>query len=113
MRKLIVTLIAVFVFICNATAQDRTISGTVTNDKGKTIEGVSVVTNNGKQGTQTDKDGKFSLAVPAATKSLTFSFVNFESQTKTITGLNSVSISLKSRDASLDEVVVVGYGTQV
>ena len=113
MRKLIVTLTAVFVFILNATAQDRTISGTVTNDKGKPVEGVSVVSNDGKQGTQTDKEGKFSLTVPKTAKSLVFSFVNFESQTKAIGNLTAISVSLKTRDASMDEVVVVGYGTQV
>ena len=113
MRKLIVTLTAVFVFILNATAQDRTITGTVTNDKGNPVEGVSVVSNDGKQGTQTDKEGKFSLTVPKTAKSLVFSFVNFESQTKAIGDLTAISVSLKARDASMDEVVVVGYGTQV
>ena len=73
MRKLIVTLTAVFVFILTATAQDRTISGTVTNDNKKPVEGVTVVTPNGKQGTQTDKDGKYSLTISAAVRSLIFS----------------------------------------
>ena len=112
MRKLIVTLTAVFVFIFNATAQDRTITGTVTNDKGKTVEGVSVISNDGKQGTQTDASGKFSLTVAAAVKSLIFSFVNFETQTKNIGKLTVINISLKALDSKLEEVVVVGYGTQ-
>ena len=113
MRKLIVTLTAVFVFLLNATAQDRTISGMVTNDKGAPVEGVTVTSADGKQGTQTDKDGKFSISVPASVKNLIFSYVNFETQTTTIGRLTVINVSLKPRDAKLEEVVVVGYGTQV
>ena len=112
MRKLIVTLSAVFVFIFNATAQDRTITGTVTNDKGKPVEGVSVISNDGKQGAQTGADGKYSLTVSAAVNSIVFSFVNFETQTRSIGKLTVLNISLKPIDTKLEEVVVVGYGTQ-
>lgn len=112
MRKLIVTLTAVFVFIFNATAQDRSISGTVTNDKGKPVEGVSVISNDGKQGTQTDAAGKYSLTVSASVKSLIFSFVNFETQTRSIGKQSVINASLKALDSKLEEVVVVGYGTQ-
>ena len=112
MRKLIVTLSAVFVFIFNATAQDRTITGTVTNDKGKPVEGVSVISNDGKQGAQTGADGKYSLTVSTTVNSIVFSFVNFETQTRSIGKLTVLNITLKPIDTKLEEVVVVGYGTQ-
>ena len=73
MRKLIVTITAVLVFVLNAAAQDRTITGTVTGDNGKPLEGVSITTPNGKQGTQTDKDGKYSLTIGPSVKSIIFS----------------------------------------
>ena len=112
MRKLIVTLTAVFVFILTATAQDRTITGTVTGDNGKPIEGVSVTTPNGKQGTQTDKDGKYSLVISSSVKTIIFSSVNFESQTKAVGKTDVLNVSMKTLDSKLTEVVVVGYGTQ-
>ena len=84
MRKLTLILLAVFVFVLNAAAQNRTVTGKVIDEKGTPLEGVSITSPNGKQGTQTDKDGTFSISVPNATKSLTFSIVNFESQSKTI-----------------------------
>lgn len=112
MRKLILILSAVFVFILNAAAQNRTVSGKVTDEKGTALEGVSVTSADGKQGTQTDKEGKYSLSVPASVKTLNFSIVNFESLSKSLGTALTANVYLKVRDAKLDEVVVVGYGTQ-
>ena len=84
MRKLILTLSAVFVLILHAAAQDRTITGKVTNDKGAPIEGASITSNDGKYGTQTDKFGTYSLTIPPTVKSLNFSNVNFEGESKTV-----------------------------
>ncbi|MBK7375641.1 MAG: SusC/RagA family TonB-linked outer membrane protein [Chitinophagaceae bacterium] len=112
MRKLILILSAVFVFVLNAAAQNRTISGKVTDEKGAAIEGVTVTSSDGKQGTQTGKDGTYSISVPASVKSLNFSNVNFEAQSKTIGNQLTINVTLRPRDSKLEEVVVVGYGTQ-
>ena len=112
MRKLILALSAVFVFMLNAAAQDHTISGKVVNDKGAPLEGVSVITPDGKHGTQTDKNGSYSLTIPSAAKSINFSFVNFEVESRTL-GKNLVmNVTMKAVDSKLEEVVVVGYGVQ-
>jgi len=55
MRKLILILSVILCFVLNAAAQERTISGKVTNDKNVAVEGVSVTSLDGKYGTQTDK----------------------------------------------------------
>jgi len=112
MRKLMLTLSAVFVFILSAVAQDRTITGKVTDEKGAPVEGVSVTSADGKQGTQTNKEGIYSISVPASVRNLTFSFVNFESQTRSISRTGAMNITLKAIDTRLEEVVVVGYGVQ-
>ncbi len=112
MRKLILILTAVFVFVLHAAAQNRTVSGKVTDDKGLPVEGVTVASADGKQGTQTDIDGNFSISLPAAVKTLNFSNVNFETQSKSVATLTTVNVSLKAKNSSLEEVVVVGYGTQ-
>ena len=112
MRKLILILSAAFVFVLNAAAQNRTISGKVTDEKKAPVEGVSVTSSDGKQGTQTDKDGSYSISVPASVKSLIFTNVNFEPQTKSLGNQSVINISLRSKDSKLEEVVVVGYGTQ-
>ncbi|MGB4844634.1 MAG: TonB-dependent receptor [Ferruginibacter sp.] len=112
MRKTILVLTAVFVFILNAAAQNRTITGKVTDEKGAPVEGVSVLSSDGKQGTQTNSDGQYSISVPASVKTLRFSNVNFEALSKSLGNQLTVNITLKAKDLSLEEVVVVGYGTQ-
>lgn len=112
MRKLILIVSAVFVFVLNAAAQNRTVTGKVTDEKGAPLEGVSVTSPNGKQGTQTDKDGMYSISVPSIIKTLNFSYIAFVPQSKLIGNNTAINISLRSVDSKLEEVVVVGYGTQ-
>ncbi|MBK6633236.1 MAG: carboxypeptidase-like regulatory domain-containing protein [Chitinophagaceae bacterium] len=112
MRKLILIVSAVFVFVLHAAAQNRTVTGKVTDDKGAPVEGVSVTSADGKQGTQTDKDGNYSISLPASVRTLMFSNVNFESQSVSVGTKLTVNATLKTRNTNLEEVVVVGYGTQ-
>lgn len=112
MRKLILIVSAVFVFVLSAAAQNRTVTGKVTDEKGAPLEGVSVTSPNGKQGTQTDKDGMYSISVPATVKSLSFSNVNFAAQSKSIGSSTVMNITLKAVDKQMEEIVIVGYATQ-
>ena len=113
MRKIIMTLSVVLALVLQATAQDRVISGQVLSDKDAPLEGVSVTSSDGKAGTQTDRNGNYSLSVSPGTKSLTFSNVNFESTTRSIGKTSSViNVTLISTDVRMEEVVVVGYGIQ-
>lgn len=112
MRKLILIVSAVFVFVLNAAAQNRTVTGKVTDEKGAPLEGVSVTSPNGKLGTQTDKDGMYSISVPTSVKNLSYSYVNYSPQSRSVGNNNVINISLRSVDSKLEEVVVVGYGTQ-
>ena len=112
MRKLILIVSAVFVFVLNAAAQNRTVTGKVTDEKGAPLEGVSITSPNGKLGTQTDKDGMYSISVPANVKTLNFSYIAFVPQSKSIGSNTAINISLRSVDSKLEEVVVIGYGTQ-
>ena len=112
MRKLILIVSAVFVFILNAAAQNRTVSGKVTDDTGTPLEGVSVTSPNSKQGTQTEKDGTYSISIPTSVKNLIFTYINFVGQSKSIGNSLTINIVLRSVDSKLEEVVVIGYGTQ-
>jgi len=89
----------------------NTVSGIVTSaDDGLSIPGVSVVLKGTATGTSTDFDGKFSIQAEEG-QTLIFSFVGMTSQEVVVTG-NSLNIVLESENLGLDEVVVVGYGTQ-
>jgi len=94
-----------------ALAQERTVSGTVTDDAGKPVSRATVQAPGAVQATSTGEDGRFRLTLPAGAKTLKVSSVGFIDQEVTITEGNMV-IKLESAQVNLDDVVVVGYGVQ-
>lgn len=91
---------------------EKTIYGTVNDEKGVGLPGVSVALKNTTRGTLTDNNGKYSINIPDQSFVLVFTFVGYISQEKNIGNLSNISIVLKEDTKALDEVVVVGYGTQ-
>src|SRR5690554_1360331 len=91
--------------------QDVTVSGTVTDTQGEPLPGVTVSVLGTTVGTATDLDGRYSLTVPEGS-TLVFSFIGFETQSIAIGERNVIDVALSEDLTSLDEVVVVGYGTQ-
>ncbi|MFL9483235.1 SusC/RagA family TonB-linked outer membrane protein [Chitinophagaceae bacterium LWZ2-11] len=93
-------------------AQSKTISGKVSDDKGNPVAGASVVVKGSTSGTSTDADGNFKLNVPATTKSIEVSYIGFATQEINVETKSTVTVSLKPSTSTLDDVVVVGYGTK-
>lgn len=94
-------------------AQNRTITGKVTDARnGEAISGASVVVSGTNIGAITSKDGSFSISVPRNAESLTVSSVGFGTQDVALGNSNTINVALQFGTKSLDEVVVVGYGTQ-
>jgi len=94
----------------NAYAQQKTIRGTVKDEKGETLIGVSVTAKNSKVGTVSDIDGNYTLSVAPDTKSLVFSYLGMKTQEVKVEGM-VVNVIMKDDYSNLDEVVVIGYGT--
>ena len=111
MRKIYLLLLAVILAIGQLLAQQRTITGKVTDDKGNPIPNASVVIKGTSTGTITKNDGSFSLTVPATAKTLVISSLDMEEREVAIGTQSVINISLKASDKSLEEVVVVGYQT--
>jgi TonB-dependent starch-binding outer membrane protein SusC len=112
MRKLLLLLMAVVISIGQLWAQQRTITGKVTDDKGAPIPNASVMVKGTNTGVSTKNDGTFSLSLPVNAKTLLISSVDMETQEVTIGTQSSVTVSLRTAEKSLAEVVVVGYGVQ-
>ncbi len=91
---------------------DINITGKVTDENGGPLPGVSVVLKGTQRGTTTNTQGDFSLNVPDQSAVLVFSFVGYKSQELTVGSQSSINLSLMPDESALDEVVVVGYGTQ-
>lgn len=95
----------------SAAPADWTITGVVTDKSGKPIEGASVMIKNQTKGTNTDAAGKFTLVVPE-NATLVISAVGYQSSELLIRSNAAVRIELEQSAKGLDEVVVIGYGTQ-
>jgi TonB-linked SusC/RagA family outer membrane protein len=89
-----------------------TIRGRVTDDKGEPLPGVGIKVKGSSIGATTDTDGKYALTVPDGNSTLIFSSIGFTAQEVSINGRNSIDVKLSSESTSLNDVVVVGYGTQ-
>lgn len=92
-------------------AQEMTVTGTVTDATGMPLPGVNVIVEKTNRGTQTDFDGNYSLAVTRG-EVLVFSYIGYASQRKPVADRQVIDVTLAEDAAALDEVVVVGYGTQ-
>lgn len=95
----------------NIEAQDR-VSGVVKDDSGMPVPGVTVVQKGTSNGMSTDFDGNYSFELTLGDQILLFSYVGYKTQEIQINGQATIDITLEEDVASLDEVVIVGYGTQ-
>lgn len=91
---------------------ERPVKGRVVDHNGEVLPGVNVQIKGTLQGTVTDVSGDFQLNVPEEQAVLVFSFVGFEPLERTLAGETELLIELKAAFTHLDEVVVIGYGTQ-
>ncbi|WP_291146796.1 SusC/RagA family TonB-linked outer membrane protein [Flavobacterium sp. UBA7680] len=91
---------------------DITIKGTVLDELGQPMIGVTILPKGSSRGTTTDFDGSYTIVVPAATEALLFSYVGYETKEVAIAGQTTIKVSLVPSSKSLNEVIIVGYGTQ-
>lgn len=110
MRKFVLLIMAVLSVSAWALAQNRQISGTVTNADGKPIAGATVLVEGTSTGTTTNAEGKFSVSAPA-NGTLAVSFIGYESVKVAVAGKTQVNVSLREDTHAIDDVIVVAYGT--
>lgn len=110
MKKLFLLLLAVLSIGLCASAQTRTVRGTVVGaEDNEPLVGVSVKAVGAEIAATTDIDGKFSIVVPTSVKELTFSFIGMTPVTLPIS--NNMTVTLESADKTLGTMVVTGYGS--
>jgi TonB-linked SusC/RagA family outer membrane protein len=91
---------------------DISVTGKVVDEKGDPLAGVNVIQKGTQRGTSTDEKGVYNIDITDANAVLTFSFVGFTPQEVIVGRRSTIDVTLKVDDKSLEEVVVVGYGTQ-
>lgn len=108
-NKQLVLLTLMFLF-CSAIQAQTTVTGVVSDLNGP-LPGVSVLVNGTTNGAATDFDGKYELSNVPTNGTLVFSFIGYKNQTVNVNGKKIINVTLIEDLQSLDEVVVVGYGT--
>lgn len=112
MKRKLLALLMIVIAVLNAHAQGQQVKGVVTSsDDGQPIPGVSVVVKGTTSGTTTDFDGQYTLTAPSGA-TLVFSFVGMSTAEEAVNGRTQINVALKANLQDIDEVVVVGYGTQ-
>lgn len=110
MRRLLFFMLGMLLMSAQLLAQNRTITGKVTDDQGRPIFNASVVVRGSNRGTVTSATGDFSLSVPSTARELVISFVGYSPQTVRIQ--DNLAVSLVADNSTMNEVVVtVPYGT--
>ncbi len=112
MKKFTCLLIVFLSGFLAAHAQSFSVSGNVTDDSGMPLLGVNVIVKNQSRGTTTDFDGNYSVNNVSSGDVLQFSYLGYNTQEITITDQETINVQLSADDEALDEVVVIGYGTQ-
>ena len=111
MKKVSYFVLIAFLFVATATAQNITVNGTVTSSgDGLPLIGVNVKVQNTNTGAVSDFDGNFSISNVATGAVLEFTYLGFES--KQVPAQANMSITLIEDNESLEEVVLIGYGSQ-
>ena len=113
MKQFIISLAFILIFsgIGMATEQ-RIISGTVSDESGAPLPGVTVMVLNTSRGTLTDIKGYYSITVTPKDKKLVFSFIGMETEKVRISEANTINVKMTNAQVNCEEVVVVGYGSQ-
>ncbi len=88
----------------------QTVKGTVNDEAGEPIIGATVKVQGGSDATITDLDGNFTIKA-ASNATLTITYVGYTSQQVQVGGRNNITITLKEDNTTLNDVVVIGYGT--
>lgn len=112
MKRILLLFLVLFSTSYYVSAQNRTLTGKVSDSKGTALPGVSIKVKGTTVGTTTNLDGRYTIDVPGNNSILVVTYVGYITQELPVNGRSSLDISLAEDIQGLEEVVVVGYGTQ-
>ncbi len=111
MRKIVLLVFAVLSMCCQVAAQDRQVTGTVTDSEGQPLVGVTVLVKGSTRGASTDVAGRYAVSVPSGA-TLQFSHLGYDQVEVAVGNKSVVDVTMSENTTALDDVVVVAFGTQ-
>ncbi|MDR6340598.1 TonB-linked SusC/RagA family outer membrane protein [Filimonas zeae] len=111
LKCIMLSQLLLFAVVHRAHAQNTRVTGTVKDDKGTLLSGVTVRVKNGNGVTATNGSGAYTLAVPDVNSTLLFTFIGYDTLEQPLNGRRQLDVSLVPSDRSLEQVIVVGYGS--
>ncbi len=105
--------LATFMAISLGSYAQQQVSGTVTDQDGAPVPGVTIVAKGTTVGTITNVDGEYQITLPASAKTLVFSYIGMLTQEIEVGSQSTINVNMKPDVIGVDEVVVVGYGTRL
>jgi len=112
LKKLRILFIFYFALLSNAFAQNLTVTGKISTENGESLHGVTVKIKGTTIGVTSDADGNYSINAPNGSSTLVFEFIGFQPLEVPINNRAVVNVSMIPSTTSLDDVVVIGYGSQ-
>src|SRR6185369_4937885 len=109
-RKILLLVVGMILLCGQLLAQNRTITGKVTDEKGSPLSNAKILIQGTNNGTSTKSDGSFSLSVPSGATALSVSIIGYITRTVSIENRSEITISMTNDGQKLDEVVVTAYG---
>src|SRR4030095_13860138 len=110
MRQIVMLIMATVLSVSHLWAQQRTITGKVTDETGNALANASIQVKGANTGTTSGPDGFYSLIVPSPAKALVFTYINMEESEVILGDQSVINVTLKKIDQALEEVVVAAYG---
>ncbi|MDG3581208.1 SusC/RagA family TonB-linked outer membrane protein [Galbibacter pacificus] len=113
-KKFSLTTLFLLIFVLGQSiqAQEKSVTGNVTDNQGIPIAGANIMIKGTSNGTTTDFDGNFTISIGSSTVTLIVSYIGFASTEVKVSPNQNINVALKEDVSQLDEVVVIGYGTQ-
>lgn len=112
LRGLLLACLLLGFYTLAAAQATQEVSGTVTNAAGEALAGVTVSVKNSGEGVTTDAAGRYRISVSSPDPVLVFSYIGYDTQEQAVGDRTSIDVRLQTSSTGLNEVVVVGYGTQ-
>lgn len=108
---IVFTMLLLFITNVISAQKSTAVTGIVSDNNGLALAGVNVVEKGTKNSVSTDLDGKFKINIESSKSVLVFSYIGFETFSQVVNDNKSLKVTLKSKEAKLEDVVVIGYGS--